>query len=60
MKEQLNKIKECITTMMDILPNPAIAVVTLKNRDKIKQKETKEKQEEVGIELQSNGLQKES
>ena len=60
MKEQLNKIKECITTMMDILPNPAIAVVTLKNRDKIKQKETKEKQKEVGIELQSNGLQKES
>lgn len=36
MEEQLRKIRECIATMMDVLPNPAIAVVTVKDEKKSK------------------------
>lgn len=50
MKEQLDKIRECIATMMDVLPNPAVAVVTHKNEKKPKH--------EVGeVDKEHNGKQ---
>ena len=43
-KTQLNRIKECvasIATMMDTLPNPAIAVVGIKDEKKVKRNTAK-------------------
>ena len=54
--EQLNKIKECvasIATMMDALPNPAIAVVGISGEKKAKHKKAE-------VDKEQDGLQKET
>jgi len=53
MKEQLDKIRECIATMMDVLPNPAVAIVTHKE-------EKKPKHEVAEVDKEQDGMQKET
>lgn len=53
MKDKLNKIKECLTAMMDILPNPAVVIVTNNKQKKVKK-------ELADVDKETNGVQKES